>query len=243
MELIIAKNAHEGSLKAAKIVENIVKEKPTAVLGLATGSTPVEMYTELIRDHKENGTSYKDVKTYNLDEYIGLEPTHHQSYRYFMNENLFNGLDIDINNTHVPSGMGNGEANAKAYDQLLDELGGADVQILGIGTNGHIAFNEPGTDFSYTTHVVDLVPETIAANARFFDSIDDVPKTAVSMGIASIMKAKKIILLAFGENKAKAIRAMFEDAVSTDVPATALQNHPNVTVVIDEAAAMLLTNK
>jgi len=243
MKLIIAKNAHAGSLEAAKIVENIVIEKPNAVLGLATGSTPVEMYQELIRDHKDNGTSYKNVKTYNLDEYVGLEPTHSQSYRYFMNENLFKGLDIDLKNTYVPSGVGNATENAKAYDKVLAELGGADVQILGIGTNGHIAFNEPGTDFSYTTHVVDLVPETIAANARFFNSIDEVPKTAVSMGIASIMQAKKIILLAFGEAKAKAIKAMFEDEVTTAVPATALQNHPDVTVVVDEAAAALLSQK
>lgn len=240
MELIITDSMHEGSLKAAEIVENIVIEKPNAVLGLATGSTPLEMYQQLIHNHKEKGTSYKDVKTFNLDEYVGLEPTHPQSYRYFMNENLFSNLDIDLANTYVPSGIGDANANALAYDKILETLGSADVQILGIGTNGHIAFNEPGTDFAYTTHVVDLVPATIEANSRFFASAADVPRKAISMGIASILKAKKIVLLAFGEAKAEAIRALFEDEVTTDVPATALQEHSDVVVIVDRAAAALL---
>ena len=241
MELIIVKNAAEGSAKGAEIIEAIVKENPQAILGLATGSTPLGMYKELIRDHQENGTSYKAVRTYNLDEYVGLEPTHDQSYRYFMTENLFKHLDIDLANTHVPSGIGNPEENAKAYDALIESIGRADIQVLGIGTNGHIAFNEPPTRFDYTTHVVDLVPATIEANSRFFDSIDDVPKTAVTMGIASILKAKKILLLAFGEGKAQAIKEMIEGPVTENMPASALQNHDNVVVIVDEAAAAQLS--
>lgn len=240
MELIICKNAAEVGETAGAIVIDQVKENPKAILGLATGSTPIGAYEFMIKDHQENGTSYKDITTVNLDEYIGLEPTHEQSYRHFMNETLFSKLDIDVNNTFVPSGMGNPAENAKAYDAKLEELGAVDIQILGIGTNGHIAFNEPGTDFANTTHEVDLVPETIAANARFFASEDDVPKTALTMGIASILKAKKIILLAFGENKAEAIRGTFEDEISPNLPATALRNHPNVTIIADEAAASLL---
>jgi len=240
MKIIVVDNLHEGSVKAAEIIESIVLEKPDALLGLATGSTPIETYQELIHNHKELGTSYKDVKTINLDEYVGLKPTHPQSYRYFMNENLFDNLDIDLANTHVPSGLGDPEENAENYDKLLADLGAADVQILGIGTNGHIAFNEPGSDFSDTTHVVDLTPATIAANARFFDSEDQVPKTAITMGIASILQAKKIILLAFGEGKAKAVAAMVEGDVTEEVPASALQNHADVVVILDKAAAGLL---
>jgi len=240
MKVIVMDNAHEASLKAAEIIESIVLEKPDAILGLATGSTPIETYQELIHNHKELGTSYKDVTTFNLDEYVGLEPNHPQSYRYFMNENLFDNLDIDLNNTYVPSGIGDPEENAEEYDETLVRIGRADVQILGIGTNGHIAFNEPGTDFSDTTHVVDLTPATVEANARFFDSEDQVPKSAITMGIASILQAHKIILLAFGEGKAKAVAAMIEGDVTEEVPASALQNHPDVVVILDQAAAALL---
>jgi len=240
MKIIVTDNEHEGSLKAAEIIESIVLEKPNAILGLATGSTPIETYQELINNHKELGTSYKDVRTFNLDEYVGLEPTHPQSYRYFMNETLFNNLDIDLANTHVPSGIGDAEANAERYDELLAELGSADVQVLGIGTNGHIAFNEPGTDFSDTTHVVDLTPATITANARFFSSDKQVPKTAITMGIASILQAKKIVLLAFGAGKAKAVAAMIHGEVTEEVPASALQTHPDVVVILDKDAASLL---
>lgn len=240
MELVVCKDALEASAKAAEQIITLVNQKPNAVLGLATGSTPVQMYKLLIANHQNEGTSYQKVTTINLDEYVGLEPTHDQSYRYFMNHQLFEGLDIPLTQTHVPSGMGNPEQNAQAYDQILDTVGRADIQILGIGTNGHIAFNEPGVAFEHTTHVVDLVPATIEANARFFNSIDEVPKKAVSMGIASILKAEKIILLAFGANKAEAIKGMFMDEISTSMPATALQNHPNVVVFVDHEAAALL---
>lgn len=240
MELHVFKTAQDASQYAADMIIDLVKEKPNAILGLATGSTPELLYQNLMADYKKNHTSYKDVVTYNLDEYVGLAPEHEQSYRHFMNEHLFNGLDINMENTYVPNGLGIPEENAKKYDAILNLIGGADIQILGIGTNGHIAFNEPGVPFECTTHAVDLVPATIEANARFFDTIDDVPKRAVSMGIASILKAKKIILLAFGEAKAKAIQGMFEDEISSQMPATALRNHPNVVVLVDEAAASLL---
>jgi glucosamine-6-phosphate isomerase len=242
MELFICENVAVASQKAADMISELVKENPQAILGLATGSTPEKMYQILIEDHKKNGTSYADVKTVNLDEYVGLAGTHEQSYRYFMDKHLFDKLDIKKENTYVPLGLGNPEENAKKYDEILARLGTVDIQVLGIGSNGHIAFNEPGISFDHTTHVVDLVPETIAANARFFNSLDEVPKTAVSMGIASILKAKEIILLAFGKGKAEAIRAMFEDEISTACPATALQNHPNVYVFVDEAAAALLSS-
>ena len=242
MELFICENVAVASQKAADMISELVKENPQAILGLATGSTPEKMYQILIEDHKKNGASYADVKTVNLDEYVGLARTHEQSYRYFMDKHLFDKLDIKKENTYVPLGLGNPEENAKEYDEILARLGTVDIQVLGIGSNGHIAFNEPGISFDYTTHVVDLVPETIAANARFFNSLDEVPKTAVSMGIASILKAKEIILLAFGKGKAEAIRAMFEDEISTVCPATALQNHPNVYVFVDEAAASLLSS-
>lgn len=243
MKLVVCKDQNEANKVAGDMMVETVKENPEAILGLATGSTPVGMYNYMIEEHKENGTSYKNVSTVNLDEYIGLEPTHEQSYRHFMNETLFKGLDINLENTYVPSGMGDGEANAVAYEETLAELGPVDIQVLGIGTNGHIAFNEPGTSFDLGSHVTNLVPETIEANSRFFDSIDDVPKTAITMGIKSILRAKKIILLAFGENKAEAIKGTFEDEISTDLPATALRNHPDVTIITDEAAASLLTDK
>ncbi|MGL5043203.1 MAG: glucosamine-6-phosphate deaminase [Culicoidibacterales bacterium] len=240
MELIVCKDAQAASKRAGELVLEVIKNNPKANLGLATGSTPEGMYNFLIEDARNNGTSYANISTYNLDEYVGLEGTHPQSYRHFMNVNLFDAIDINKENTHVPNGMGDANANANAYDQLLNASGGIDLQILGIGANGHIAFNEPGIPFEKTTHVVALVPETIEANARFFDSIDQVPKTAVSMGITSILKAHKIVLIALGAGKADAVKAMFEDEISPNIPATALRNHPNVTVITDEAAAAKL---
>ncbi|TLG73965.1 glucosamine-6-phosphate deaminase [Culicoidibacter larvae] len=240
MKLVVCKNYDEVSAKAAEYFINLVKAKPNAVLGLATGSSPIGMYKLMIADHEQNGTSYKDVKTYNLDEYVGLDGSNNQSYHYFMNENLFKGLDIPLENTHVPSGIGNHDTLAAEYDAVLDELGGADLQILGIGSNGHIAFNEPGTSFASTTHIVDLTEETIQDNARFFDSIDDVPRESVTMGIASIMKAKKIVLIATSAHKAEAIKGMIEGPVTEDLPASILQQHPDVVVIVDTEAASLL---
>ncbi|MCI9094287.1 MAG: glucosamine-6-phosphate deaminase [Coprobacillus sp.] len=242
MEVIICKNKDEASTKACEIMVGIVKENPKAVLGLATGSTPVQLYAKMIEDHKENGTSYKDIQTYNLDEYFGLDQSHPQSYHYFMCHHLFNGLDINMDNVHVPKGKGNVEEEAQKYNEMLAQ-NPLDIQLLGIGSNGHIGFNEPGTAFDSVTHVVDLKQSTIEDNARlFFDGkIDDVPRQAVSMGIANIMQAKKVLLLAFGEGKAEAVKGMVEGPKTVDLPASALQDHPDCVLIIDEDAAKLLS--
>lgn len=242
MKVIIVKNYEEASQEAAKIFINQVKEKPNSILGLATGSTPVRMYELLREDHEKNHTSYKDVKSYNLDEYFGLDASHPQSYHYFMYKNLFNGIDIKDENVHVPCGQGNIQENCDEYNKMLAE-NPIDIQLLGIGSNGHIGFNEPGTSFDAVTHKVDLKQSTIEDNARlFFDGkIDDVPKQAISMGIKNIMNAKSILILAFGKGKAEAVKGMIEGPVTTDLPASVLQNHDDVTVIIDKDAASLLT--
>ena len=242
MKVIVVKNYEEASQKACEIMLDVVKNNPKANLGLATGSTPVRMYELMREDHKANGTSYKDIKTFNLDEYFGLAQSHPQSYHYFMCHNLFNGLDINMENVHVPKGQGNIDEECDHYNQLLKE-NPIDIQLLGIGSNGHIGFNEPGTAFDSVTHKVDLKESTIQDNARlFFDGkIDEVPRQAVSMGIANIMEAKSVLLIACGEGKAKAIYGMVEGPKSVDLPASCLQDHPNCTLVVDEAAASLLT--
>lgn len=242
MKVIIVENYEEASQEAAKIFINQVKEKPNSILGLATGSTPVRMYELLREDHEKNHTSYKDVKSYNLDEYFGLDASHPQSYHYFMYKNLFNGIDIKDENVHVPCGQGNIQENCDEYNKMLAE-NPIDIQLLGIGSNGHIGFNEPGTSFDAVTHKVDLKQSTIEDNARlFFDGkIDEVPKQAISMGIKNIMDAKSILILAFGKGKAEAVKGMIEGPVTTDLPASVLQNHNDVTVIIDKDAASLLT--
>lgn len=242
MKVIVVKDYEEASQKACEIMLEVVKGNPNANLGLATGSTPVRLYELMVKDHKENGTSYKNIKSFNLDEYFGLDQSHPQSYHYFMCHHLFNHIDIDMNNVHVPKGQGNIDEECDSYNKLLKE-NPIDIQLLGIGSNGHIGFNEPGTPFDAVTHKVDLKQSTIEDNARlFFDGkIEDVPTQAVSMGIANIMEAKKVLLIACGEGKAKAIKGMVEDPATPELPASALQNHPNTILVIDEAAASLLT--
>lgn len=242
MKVIICKNVEEASLKACEVMLDVIKNNPKAILGLATGSTPVKLYENMVEDHKKNGTSYKDIQTYNLDEYFGLDQSHPQSYHYFMCKHLFNHVDINMENVHVPKGKGNVEEEAAKYNEMLAKHP-VDVQLLGIGSNGHIGFNEPGTSFDSVTHVVDLKQSTIEDNARlFFDGqIDEVPKQAVSMGIANIMTAKKVLLLAFGENKAKAVKGMVEGPITTDLPASALQNHPDCVLIVDEEAGSLLS--
>lgn len=217
-----------------------IKENPSIKLGLATGGTPVPLYEKLIEDHKLNGTSYKNVKTYNLDEYIGIPESHEQSYRTFMNNTLFDHIDIDKNNTYVPLGSATNILDEIVrYDNLLNE-NKIDLQLLGICSNAHIAFNEPGSNFDSNTIVVDLTQETRDANARFFDNIDDVPTTSITMGIGSILKAKKIILVATGLNKAEAIKNSLLGPITKDVPASILQAHDNVEIYLDEEAASLL---
>ena len=240
MKVIVTKNYDEMSEKAFKIVKEVVVNNKNAVLGLATGSTPLGLYAEMIKDHKENGTSYKDVKTLNLDEYAGLGITSDQSYVYFMRENLFKHIDIDLNNTHIENGKAvNRELECKNYNELIEELP-RDLQILGIGSNGHIAFNEPGTAFDSETHIVDLTESTIKDNSRLFERIEDVPRQAFTMGLKNIMHAKKIVVLASGANKAKAVYGMLKGPVTEALPASVLQLHPDCTLIVDEAAYSLM---
>ena len=212
------------------------KENPNCILGLATGSSPLGVYNNIINAYKAGEVSFKDVKTFNLDEYVGLEGTHEQSYRYFMNHNLFDHIDINKENTHVPSGTEDYEEKAKEYDTLIEQAGGIDLQILGIGSDGHIAFNEPGTPFNSLTHVAELAESTIQDNSRFFNSVEEVPTKAVTMGLASIMKAKKIVLIATGANKADAIKGLLLDVITEDLPCSILRNHPDVTIYVDRDA-------
>ena len=242
MKLIIVENYEEASIEAAKVMLEVVKNNPTANLGLATGSTPIRMYELMIEDHKKNGTSYKDIKSFNLDEYFGLEATHPQSYHYFMNKHLFSGIDINPENVHVPNGAGDIQVSCDDYNKLLAE-NPIDIQLLGIGSNGHIGFNEPGTSFDSVTHMIELKESTRQDNARlFFDGkIDEVPTHAITMGISNILQAKKVLLVACGENKAQPIKVLVEGEETTDVPASALQDHNDVVVIVDKAAASLLT--
>lgn len=230
------KSKEKISEEIAKLIIDLVNENPKAVLGLATGSSPLGVYERLVNACKNNEVSFKDVTTFNLDEYVGLDGQHNQSYRFFMNDNLFNHIDIDLNKTHVPSGVGNYEESAKEYDNLIEEAGGIDLQILGIGSDGHIAFNEPGTSFNSLTHIAELAESTIKDNSRFFNSVDEVPTKAVTMGLASIMRAKKIVLIATGENKADAIHGLLEGLITEDLPCSILRNHPDVTIYVDHAA-------
>ena len=243
MKVIIVKNHDEMSRVGSDIIAKQLKSKPNSVLGLATGSTPEQTYANLIKMNKDGDISFKDATTFNLDEYVGLDGEHKKSYRYFMNEQLFNHVDINKAKTFVPSGMGNIEENAKSFEDKIKELGPVDLQLLGLGGNAHIGFNEPGSKESGRTQEVDLTESTIEANKRFFKSAGEVPKTAISMGIGTIMDSKAILLLAFGEAKAQAVRDMIEGNITEDVPASFLQKHSDTTVVIDEAAAKLLEGK
>lgn len=238
MEILIAKNYEELSDAAAKIVKEGIINKPNLVLGLATGSTPIGLYEGLIKAHKEEGLDFSKVITFNLDEYVGIDKSHPSSYNYFMMDTLFNHINIDMNNVHIPNGQAeNLEEACKEYNEMLEESGGIDIQILGIGENGHIAFNEPAERLSIGTNIVALTESTISVNSRFFDSIEEVPKTAISMGMGNIMRAKKIILLVNGPKKAPIMRTLLETKhVSTDIPASLLLLHPNVTIILTEDA-------
>lgn len=238
MKVIVVENYDEVSAKAFEVMHELVVNKPTAVLGLATGSSPIGLYKNMIKDHKENGTSYAQCQSFNLDEYVGLDRNHEQSYYTFMHENLFNGIDIKEENVHLP--YGDTKEDCEAYERSMENVT-VDIQVLGIGSNGHIGFNEPGTPFDEETHIVTLKEGTRKDNARFFENdINKVPTHAITMGIATIMKAKKILLVATGENKADAISAMVDGPISTDCPASVLQNHKDVIVIVDKAAASKL---
>ena len=237
MKIYVAENYDAMSRKAASIIASHVTLKPDCVLGLATGSTPIGMYKELVKACENGDLDFSRVKSVNLDEYVGLEPTHDQSYRYFMQDNLFNHINIDPANTNVPNGMaGDIDAECKRYDQVIEDMGGVDIQVLGMGHNGHIAFNEPADHFPLGTHIVDLQESTIQANARFFASADEVPKQALTMGIGSIMRARQILVVVNGEGKADIVKEAFTGPVTPMVPASILQLHPNVVLVGDKAA-------
>ena len=236
MKVIKVKNYEEMSEEALALVLDVVKNTPHAVLGLATGSTPLGLYAKMAEDHRVNGTSYAECRAVNLDEYVGIDINSNQSYIYFMRENLFKYIDIKLENTHIENGKAEDkEAECARYNALLDELV-QDIQVLGIGSNGHIAFNEPGTAFDSVTHIVDLAESTIKDNSRLFNSIDEVPRQAFTMGLANIMNAKKIVILANGEGKANAIRELVKGEIREEVPATILRNHPDCTLICDELA-------
>jgi glucosamine-6-phosphate deaminase len=241
MQVIINKDVKVLEELVAKKIADKINQKPSLVLGLATGSTPLGVYKQLIKMNKDGLVSFKQVKSFNLDEYLGLPYLHNQSYRYFMNENFFNHIDIDINNTLVPPAKLENGQKGEDYDLDIARSGGIDLQILGLGGNGHIAFNEPGTSFDALTHVTDLTMQTRLDNSRFFETFDQVPSQALTMGLGSIMNAKEIVLLAFGEKKAEAVKAMIEGEITTSCPASILQRHLNVTIYLDEAAASLLS--
>ena len=240
MKVIITENYQEMSEVAAQILIDIVKNNPNAILGLATGSSPIGTYENMAKDHRENGTSYKTVRTVNLDEYVGLTADHDQSYAYFMRTNLFDKIDIDLKNTNLPCGSApDAQKECDRYNELLEEMK-QDVQLLGLGSNGHIGFNEPNTPFESLTHLVDLTESTIKDNSRLFASIDEVPRQALSMGIKNIMNAKSILMVVSGKNKAEAVRGMVKGEVTPALPASVLQLHPFVTIVCDKEAASLL---
>ena len=241
IELIIVNDYDEMSLKAANIIAELIKKNPNAKLGLATGSTPIGTYNELIKKNKNKEISFKNITTFNLDEYIGLAKNHPQSYYTFMYENLFKHIDINIENTHLPKGEGDSKLNVENYENLLSK-NKINLQILGVGRNGHIGFNEPGTDFNTGVHVVNLHNKTIADNARFFENdINKVPKKAITMGIRNILDAENVILIANGTNKADAIKNLMSNKADVNIPVTALNIHKGkVYVIIDKKAASKL---
>jgi len=237
MKIYIDTEENLAKMAAQRYVELLAK-KPNAIIGGATGSTPLPLYAELTRLYKEGKISFKDAKSFNLDEYVGLSGTHEQSYRYFMNHNLFYNIDIDIKNTRVPSGIDT--SIAAEYDKEIETAGGIDLQLLGIGVDGHIGFNEPNTPWDSITHVVELEQNTREVNSRFFNSIDEVPTHAVTMGIKTVMNARSIILMAIGSSKAEIVQKFIQGPVTPEVPASILQLHPFVEVYLDEKAAALL---
>lgn len=241
MEVIISKTYEQMSKSAAEVVADVLNAKPNAVLGMATGSTPLGLYQELVKMHQKQGLDFSQVTTFNLDEYVGLPVTHEQSYHRFMHENFFQHINIARQNIHIPSGTTkNYRAFCDWYEKQIEDAGGIDVQILGIGSDGHIAFNEPGSSLSSRTRLKTLAKQTIDDNARFFSSRDEVPIYAITMGVGTIMEARKLLLLANGAKKADAVAAAVEGPVSSMVTASALQMHEDATIFMDEPAAAKL---
>ncbi len=236
MKVIVVKDYQAMSDLAAEIIVNTIKANPSCTLGLATGSSPIGTYQNLVKDVEAGEISFKDVKTYNLDEYCGISRSHPQSYYYFMHDNLFNHVDIDEANVHIPAVSNDHlEEDCKTYNDMLHNAT-IDLQLLGIGGNGHIGFNEPGTSFEQETFIVKLTDKTRQDNKRFFNSIDEVPTHAITMGIKNIMQAKRILMLISGVNKADTVVKLLSGNITTDFPASVLNNHPDVTVIIDQAA-------
>lgn len=240
MKIIRAKDYQDLSRKAANVISAQVILKPDSVLGLATGSSPVGTYEQLVRWYNKGDVDFSEVRTVNLDEYRGLPKSDPQSYDYFMREHFFNHVNIRPENIHLPNGIADDpDAECTQYDGIIKSLGGVDLQLLGCGRNGHIGFNEPSDCFAKGTHVVDLAESTIEANKRFFASADDVPRQAYSMGIQTIMSARRILIVISGEDKAEAVKNGFFGPITPQVPASILQLHPHVTVIADEAAMSL----
>ncbi|MGF7010281.1 glucosamine-6-phosphate deaminase [Lachnospiraceae bacterium PF1-21] len=232
MNVIKAKSVEELNKKAAVMIAGQMLEKPDSVLGFATGSSPLGTYAELIRLYQEGTIDFRQVTTFNLDEYVGLGQDHPQSYHYFMKENLFSKVNIKAENTHIPSGVAaDAQAECRRYEEAIGAAGGVDLQLLGLGRNGHIGFNEPDSIFGKETSVVKLTESTIEANTRFFESPREVPKEAISMGIGTIMKARKILLIAYGADKKEAIEKLLNGEVSPQMPASILQLHPQTTII------------
>lgn len=237
MKIYVTEDYQAMSRKAANILSAQIILKPNSVVGLATGSTPVGMYKQLVTWYEKGDLDFAAVKSVNLDEYVGLDPTHEQSYHYFMQTHLFDHVNINPANTNIPDALASDpKAECAWYNQVIRQLGGIDIQVLGMGHNGHIGFNEPGDAFELETHVVNLTERTIQANSRFFSSPDDVPRQAMTMGIKSIMMARKILLMVSGEDKADAVMRAFTGPVTPQLPASILQLHPYVTLVGDKAA-------
>ncbi|HAJ33581.1 MAG TPA: glucosamine-6-phosphate deaminase [Candidatus Atribacteria bacterium] len=235
MEIKPISSYDEMSKLAAKMVAKQIKDKPNTVLGLATGSTPEGMYRELVKMHKEGDLDLSQVITFNLDEYLGISPDHPQSYHYYMHENFFNYVNIEEKNIHIPKGDAKDPVQeCLNYEEEIEKVGGIDLQILGIGINGHVGFNEPDINLEAKTHVIQLSDDTITANSRFFESLDKVPKKAITMGMATIMRSKKIILMAWGAEKKKPILKVTSGHIATEVPASLLQVHNDVILIVDK---------
>jgi len=241
MRIIVEKDYHAMSKKASLMVASQITLKPDSNLGLATGGTPLAMYYKLIEMFREDEIDFNEVQSFNLDEYCGLKADHPNSYHYYMNDNFFKEINIKNENIHIPDGSAEDfKQECRNYEELIKKARGIDLQILGIGSNGHIGFNEPAESLNAATEVVDLTEETIEANSRYFESKDEVPKKAISMGMATILKADRIVLLASGKSKAKAIKRAVSSKISTQNPASLLQTHPQITILLDKEAASLI---
>lgn len=244
MRVVILDSSEDVSRRAAEIIGKLLRRKNDCVLGLATGGTPLGTYQELIRQYRQGAISFSRTTTFNLDEYVGVAGDHPQSYRYFMHTHLFQHIDVDVSRCHVPDGLAADFASyGKEYEELIHKAGGIDLQLLGIGTDGHIGFNEPGSSLASRTRLKGLAEQTVRDNARFFESVEQVPRLAITMGVGTILEAREILLLATGQNKAGAVRSFIEGPITSQITASALQLHPTTTVLLDRSAADWLQRK